>query len=96
MKTVLIAIFCVALSSAEKRKKPLCEMCEEVVKTMDKLLKKGEDLEKAMKKYCDTDCPDYLKQYCLKIDKKLKYLIQKLEDHGTPEEICTSMHLCAV
>ncbi|VDM76312.1 unnamed protein product [Strongylus vulgaris] len=95
MKAVLLVIgLCITMCSAEKKKKPLCEMCEDVIQTLDKLLEKGEDLEKAMEEYCDTDCPDFLKPYCEKIDQKLKYIIEKLKDHDTPEKICTDIHLC--
>ncbi|KHJ92648.1 surfactant protein B [Oesophagostomum dentatum] len=87
-------VLCVSVVCAEKKKKPLCEMCENVIEYLDKVLQKGEDMEKSLHVYCRTDCPEFLKMYCEKIDQSLKYIIEKLKDHGTPEQICTDIHFC--
>ncbi|RCN39778.1 surfactant protein B [Ancylostoma caninum] len=98
MKTAvfLSVILCISTISAEKRKKPLCEMCEDVIEKLDRVLERGEDMEKALEEYCEGDCPDFLKQYCEKIDQQLKYIIEKLKEHDSPEKICTDIHFCAV
>ncbi|ETN73642.1 hypothetical protein RB195_005977 [Necator americanus] len=93
---LLVLVFCFTLTNAEKRKKPLCEMCEDVIEKLDRVLEKGEHMERALKKYCENDCPDFLKQYCEKLDNALKYIIEKLKIHDTPEKICTDIHFCVV
>ncbi|EYB91530.1 hypothetical protein Y032_0205g1950 [Ancylostoma ceylanicum] len=119
----LAVIVCISSTIAEKRKKPLCEMCEDVIEKLDNVLERGEDVEKeegksfdvflknllflslfslfgksfqALEEYCEGDCPDFLKQYCEKIDQQLKYILEKLKEHDSPEKICTDIHLCVV
>ncbi|KIH63187.1 hypothetical protein ANCDUO_06511 [Ancylostoma duodenale] len=69
------------------RKKPLCEMCENLIKKVDEVLEKGGDVEEvrirlnaAVDEFCREDVPSFLVEYCEKIiSKNLKYIIEKLK-----------------
>uniref|UniRef100_A0A1I7WP02 Saposin B-type domain-containing protein n=1 Tax=Heterorhabditis bacteriophora TaxID=37862 RepID=A0A1I7WP02_HETBA len=65
--------FCyfVTLIVCEERKKPLCEMCENLVDTVDDALRKGDD-----------------------IAENVKFIIDKLKDHESAEQICSDLYFC--
>ncbi|WKX92536.1 hypothetical protein Q1695_010515 [Nippostrongylus brasiliensis] len=95
---VFVAVLAVALglSTATLRKKPLCEMCENMVAKVDEVLAKGGDIEKAVEEFCRDDVPSFLVDYCEKIiSKNLNYIIEKLKNHESAEQICTDIYLCA-
>ncbi|PIO75090.1 Saposin-like type B, region 1 [Teladorsagia circumcincta] len=91
---VIIATIAV-IGSGAFRKKPMCEMCENLIKKIDEVLEQGGDVEKAVDQFCREDLPEFLVEYCEKIvAKNLKYIIEKLKDHDPPEKICTDIYLC--
>ncbi|XGW19233.1 hypothetical protein V3C99_003230, partial [Haemonchus contortus] len=92
-----VAVILVTMTvSGAQRKKPLCEMCENLIKKVDEVLKQGGDVQKAVEQFCRDDMPEFLVDYCEKIiAKNLKYIIEKLKDHDPPEKICTDIYLCA-
>lgn len=46
MRTLtVLAVILAAAMMAEARKKPMCEMCENLVEKVDEILKKGGDVE---------------------------------------------------
>ncbi|KAK5973342.1 Surfactant protein B [Trichostrongylus colubriformis] len=94
---VLVAAIIVAITaSGALRKKPLCEMCENLIKKVDEVLQQGGDVQKAVDQFCRDDLPEFLVDYCEKvIAKNLKYIIEKLKDHDPPEKICADIYLCS-
>ncbi|KHJ76978.1 Saposin-like type B, region 1 [Oesophagostomum dentatum] len=77
----LVAItLSVILSTNGYRKKPLCDLCENLIKKVDEVLEKGGDVEKAVDEFCKEDVPTFLVETCEKIiSKNLKYIIEKLK-----------------
>ncbi|CAJ0592728.1 unnamed protein product [Cylicocyclus nassatus] len=97
MRTLIFAIILsTSLSMAlTLRKKPLCDMCEKFVENVDAVLEKGGDVAEAVEKFCKDDVPEILEDACDKIiAKNLKYIVEKLKEHDTPEEICSNISLC--
>ncbi|EPB68774.1 surfactant protein B [Ancylostoma ceylanicum] len=93
---VLAVLLATAMMTEAYRKKPLCEMCENLIKKVDEVLEKGGDVEEAVDEFCRDDVPSFLVEYCEKIiSKNLKYIIEKLKEHDPPEQICTDIYLCA-
>ncbi|KAK6022464.1 Saposin-like type B, region 1, partial [Ostertagia ostertagi] len=78
---VLVAvIIATVIGSGAFRKKPLCEMCENLIKKIDEVLQQGGDVQKAVDQFCREDLPEFLVDYCEKIvAKNLKYIIEKLK-----------------
>ncbi|ETN73643.1 surfactant protein B [Necator americanus] len=93
----LVLILSATVFTQAYRKKPLCGMCEGLIEKVDEVLKQGGDIEKAVDEFCREDVPTFLVDYCEKIiSKNLKYIIEKLKDHDSPEKICTDIYLCWV
>ncbi|KJH51081.1 Saposin-like type B, region 1 [Dictyocaulus viviparus] len=91
---VVVSVFCLIVFS-DAYKKPFCELCENIVKKVDDVLKEGGDIEKAVDEFCRNDVAEFLVEYCEKIiAKNLKYIIEKLKDHESPEKICFDIYFC--
>ncbi|CAB3407121.1 unnamed protein product [Caenorhabditis bovis] len=75
--------------------KPLCDLCLKIVDQLDETLKHGDDVEKAVHKFCEEDVPSFLVDTCDKvIAKNLDFIIEKLKDHEEGEKICSDIYLC--
>ncbi|CAI4231276.1 unnamed protein product [Auanema sp. JU1783] len=81
-------------SEAKELKKPLCDMCVTVIGTVKKAIDDGEDVPAAVEKFCNEEVPEVLSGMCVKlVAKNLKFIIEKLKIHETPEDICSSLSL---
>lgn len=83
MKSALVLVLVLSIATGSYtglRKKPLCDMCENLIKKVDEVLQQGGDIEKAVDEFCQDDVPTILVDYCEKIiSKNLKYIIEKLK-----------------
>ncbi|KAJ1355897.1 hypothetical protein KIN20_013467 [Parelaphostrongylus tenuis] len=87
-----VVIGVLSMINAEVGEKMFCSVCEDIVEYGDYMLKKGEAMEEKLYEYCLNKCP--AKESCKKFHERMQEIIKKLEDHASPKEICTKLHLC--
>jgi hypothetical protein len=87
----------IAKEEMGKLKAKACDVCTNLVKTVDDNLDKDEPtLEANLKAYCQKYAPSFMVDSCVTlVTKELPALKDKVENKMTPQEVCqTTLHLC--
>ncbi|CAD6196335.1 unnamed protein product [Caenorhabditis auriculariae] len=94
-KLIILIVLAGMIMARTQKSKPLCGLCMNIVQQLDEALKHGDDVEKAIYKFCKEDVPGFLVEMCHKvIEKNIDEIIEKLKKHEPAEQICNDILLC--
>ena len=74
-----------------------CEICKYAVGQIENFINSNhsqQEIQKKLNQLC-SNIPSVFTQTCLSIARMVPYIIKKLEDHNSPSQICSGLHLCS-
>ena len=73
-----------------------CEICKFAIKEIESYVdsnKTQQEIQKELSLVC-SKVPSIFTQTCLSVVNMIPYVLKKLEDHNSPDQICGGLHFC--